>query len=58
MTYLSNLLCNSSLATRMVVCLMYAKFKLLILSVYGFALCYVVNICILVILYDFCLLTA
>jgi hypothetical protein len=47
---------NGSLVTWFVVSLTTAKFKPLILSVYGFALSYTANMCILKILYDFCLL--
>jgi len=42
----------------MVVSLTTVKFKPLILSVCGFAMVYIMNISILVILYDLCLLPA
>jgi hypothetical protein len=48
---------NSSLFTWTVVYLTAAKFKPLIFTVSGFALSNVANICIFMILYDFCLLT-
>jgi hypothetical protein len=48
----------NSLDTWTVVRLTVAKFKPLIFSVLGFALSYVANICIFMILYDFCLLPA
>jgi len=51
-TYLSNLCFNDSLVTLTVVNLTAAKLKPLKFSVYGFALSYVENICIFVILYD------
>jgi hypothetical protein len=49
---------NGSLVTRTVASLTTAKFKPLIFSVSGFALSYTVNVFILMILYDFCLLPA
>jgi hypothetical protein len=49
---------NSSLDTGMVICLTAAKFKPLVLSVLGFALSYVADISISMILYVFCLLPA
>jgi hypothetical protein len=47
---------NSSLVTGMVVCLTAAKFKPLIFSMSGFALCNIANIFIVMIWNDFCLL--
>jgi hypothetical protein len=47
---------NSSLNTWTVVSLTAAKFKPLIFPVSGFALSYIADICIFMILYDFCLL--
>jgi hypothetical protein len=49
---------NGSLVTGTVVSSTAAKFKPLIFSVSGFALAYTVNMFILMILYDFCLLLA
>jgi hypothetical protein len=54
MHYLSNLCYNSSLVTWTVISLTASKFKPLICSMYGFALSYGVNICIVIDLYDFC----
>jgi hypothetical protein len=49
---------NSSLETWTVVHLTAAKFKPLMFYVLGFALPYIADICIFMILYDFCLLPA
>jgi hypothetical protein len=49
---------NSSLDTWTVVGLTAAKFKPLMFSVLGFTLPYIEDICILMILYNFCLLPA
>jgi hypothetical protein len=49
---------NGSLVTWTVVSLITAKFKLLIFSTSGFSLSYTGNMFILIILYDFCLVSA
>jgi hypothetical protein len=49
---------NSSLDTWTAICLTAAKFKPLILYALRFALSYIADICIFMILYDFCLLPA
>jgi hypothetical protein len=52
------ILCYDSLVTWMVMRLTAAKFKTLIFSMSGFTLSYAANMFILIILYDFCLLSA
>jgi hypothetical protein len=57
--FISGILCyNGSLVTWTVISLTAAKFKPLIFPISGFALCYIANIYILMILYDICLLPA
>jgi hypothetical protein len=56
MLYFGSLRYSGSLDTGTVVCLIADKFKPLIFSVTGFALSYVSNVFVIMILYDFCLL--